>query len=181
MSQQFILGSLTKESRDELLTHPSEYMIPALPPDNYDIGLGSCLLKGIIPKSIVDILANKNTLRMSIINLPRKIFELQSNVKQFNMYVTMSWADCERTHRYRATYAFVPFIQNVSNEWFVSDTEAEHSAYIKGNPIDADTLMSIALQLLKFAVDDMTEMAPSKSSKKVIAMQAKLDSLKQSS
>jgi hypothetical protein len=181
MSHQFILGSLTKEARDEIFAYYPEYMIPALPPDNYDIGLGACLLKTIIGKSVVDTLATEGTLRNALSNLPSKIIELQSNIKLFNLYVV------QQRFGLTARGVSVPELlnqlfnayRNASDPRFVQTINSQHAAYIAGAPMDADTLMAIALQLYEFYVDDKTWVPPAKVSKKIISMQAKIDKLKQ--
>jgi hypothetical protein len=183
MSHQFILGSLTKEARDEIFACYPEYMIPALPPDNYDIGLGACLLKTIIGKSVVDTLATEGTLRNALSNLPNKLVELQSNIKMFNLYVV------QQRFGLTARGVSVPELlnqlfnayRNASEARFVQAINSQHAAYISGAPMDSDTRMTTALTLYEFYVDDKTWTPPAKASKKVIAMQAKHDKLKDGS
>jgi hypothetical protein len=51
------------------------------------------------------------------------------------------------------------------------------NSYIRGTPIEPDELMKLALQRYEHLMDLKEWKAPSKSSKKIIAMQAKIDQL----
>jgi hypothetical protein len=125
----------------------------------------------------------RGTLQNALSTLPTKLIELQSNIKMFNLYVV------QQLFGLTARGASVPELLNqlfnayriASDIRFVQAINSQHAAYIAGAPMDPDTLMTTALTLYEFYMDDKTWTPPAKTSKKIIAMQAKLDLMKDDS
>lgn len=80
MLYNFLINSITEESKNELWADKTEYLIN-------DEESGICFLKAIMSKAFIDTIATVNVTRNLIRNLHIKIVDLHEDIKAFHVYV----------------------------------------------------------------------------------------------
>jgi hypothetical protein len=187
MMFQFLMNSLTLEAQTEMCVYKDQYIIEYTPTPgdpSIEIGSGACLLKAIIGKAVLDTMASVNTLRAAIRNLDKKFVEMQSNVKQFNMYVAQ-----QRTGLTARGEAVPELLMSLfeaylraSDEDFVQYIKIRQYSHIdQTNPLTPDALMALALAQYEYYLDQGVWNAPTKKDKKIIALTAEVNKLRKGS
>jgi hypothetical protein len=184
MMYQFLINSLTIEARTEMCVYEDQYLIDYVPAPGatpIKIGSGACLLKAIIGKAVLDTMASVNTLRAAIRNLDKKLVELQSNIKQFNHYVSQQKTGL--TARGEAVPELLMSLfeayLGASDESFVEYIRIRQYSHIDGSaPLTPEKLMALALAQYEYYLDQGTWNAPTKKDKKIIALTAEVNKLR---
>lgn len=177
MMYQFLSNSLTEEAKNVISATKSNYMVTGI--DGNLHPSGTCLLKTLIGKSSVDTMATVHVLRNSLANLHSKMAELNSDIKTFNHHVTsVTNALVARgdTHP-ELLYNLFKAYQSASDSKFVNYISTKEYAWKEGVPVDAEMLMSIALNDYELRVENGTWNAPDEKDDQIFALVARIDAL----
>ena len=81
--------NVTEKTKQKMFLKPQEYQLinTGATVDTPPTMNGPMLLKHIIAKSHIDTNATINTIRLQLLNLPKKMETMRSNIQEFNMYV----------------------------------------------------------------------------------------------
>jgi hypothetical protein len=167
-----LMNSLTKEAKAKVMIWRRDYTV-------LNELSGACLLKIIIRESHVDTRSTVLHIREKLSSLDSYIKSIDYDIVKFNTYVKDLLDSLSA--RGQVTEDLLAFVlkayKKVPDKDFCDYIKAKQNEYEEGYELDADIIMKQASNKYKALVQDGTWNAPSPEYQKILALEAKIESL----
>jgi hypothetical protein len=167
-----IMSSLTTEAQARVAIRAQDYTL------GEEVS-GTCLLKVVISESSIDTRATARHIREKLGDLDTQMTLFDSDIGMFNGHVKALILALNA--RGEETMDLLPNLfkgyKKVADPVFVKYIEKKQDDYDDGDDVNSDNLMDAALLKWKTMVQEKTYKAPSEDSKKIIALEARVQVL----
>ena len=181
MAYHCLVNSLTLDFLKLIAADSEAYHLPAIVAINGEIPSGPLLLKMIIGQAHVDSRATVSFIRTALTQLDAKMIELNSNVIEFNLYVTAQVQAL--AHRGETTDDLLINLfkgYRVANDVeFVDLLRRKENDYEEGKDVDVKSLMAVMLIKYRARMLNGKWSAPTKEQEQILALTARIEKFKQ--
>ena len=168
-----LANSLTESGKLKVLAETDQYTINGTPS-------GSLFFKLLMQKAIVDTRATASHLRENLTNLDTYITTIDSNIQLFNQYVKVNREGLRARGESTDDLMINLFkgYMNAADRDFVEYIKLKKDQYDEGGEIDAEQLMTLALNKYENLLTENKWKALSPEQEQLVALSAQFDKLK---